>query len=100
MKFKCNGDSMFHVNKGVVVFKMDGSENICMEDCHCYNISNNGKIGSTLCNDNILYKNKIGKSHHVPFRVPIARLAAAQIALNDKKNVKKKTTSRMTRARR
>lgn len=63
VKYLCNGDSMFHVNKGVVVFKMDASENVYMNNCYCYNVSNLGKVGSTLANDNILYKNKVGKSH-------------------------------------
>jgi len=62
--FLCNGDSMFHVNKGSVIFKMDATENIYLNNCICENIKNNGLIGSTLCNDdNPDYKNKIGKSH-------------------------------------
>lgn len=62
-KFLCNGDSMFHVNKGSVIFKMDATENMYLKDCICENIKNTGLIGSTLCNDNNDYKNKIGKSH-------------------------------------
>ena len=33
IKYLGNGDSMFHVNKGVVIFKMDASENVYMENC-------------------------------------------------------------------
>ena len=62
-KFICNGDSMFHVNKGAVIFKMDATENMYLKDCICENIKNTGLLGSTLCNDNSNYKNKIGKSH-------------------------------------
>ena len=61
--FLCNGDSMFHVNKGVVIFKLDASENIYLTNCHCENIKNIGKLGSTLCNDDKDYKNKVGTSH-------------------------------------
>lgn len=59
--YKCNGDSMFHVNKGVIGFKMDAGDNIYMENCRCYNVSNSGAIGSDLCDE--AYKNGVGKSH-------------------------------------
>ncbi len=61
--FVCNGDGMFHVNKGVVIFKMDGSENIVLENCHCTNISNSSSLGSKLANDSFDYKHRIGISH-------------------------------------
>lgn len=59
--YKCNGDSMFHVNKGVIGFKIDAADNVYMENCRCYNILNKGAIGSELCDEP--YKNGVGKSH-------------------------------------
>ena len=63
IKYLGNGDSMFHVNKGVVIFKMDASENVYMENCNCYLVKNTGLMGSNLANDNVVYKNKMGVSH-------------------------------------
>jgi hypothetical protein len=34
-----------------------------MENCDAYKISNKGKLGLILANDNISYKNRMGKSH-------------------------------------
>lgn len=59
--YKCNGDSMFHVNKGVIGFKMDAADNVYMENCRCFNVENKGSIGSSMCD--LPYKNGVGKSH-------------------------------------
>jgi len=47
----CNGDSMFHVNKGAIGFKIDGTIGIKMTDCYANNISNIGISGSDVCGD-------------------------------------------------
>lgn len=55
-----NGDSMFHVNKGVVVFKMDALDTGYLRNCRVYNTHNfglKGKLGSDE------YNARIGKSH-------------------------------------
>ena len=48
----CNGDSMFHVGKGQIGFKMDSAETVVLQDCGVYDLKNIGEIGSTLCSDN------------------------------------------------
>jgi hypothetical protein len=47
----CNGDSMFHVNKGVIAFKMDAAKNVRMIDTQVTGIQNLGNEGSSLCGD-------------------------------------------------
>ena len=46
---KCNGDSMFHVNKGVMGYRIDGASTICLNNCSATNIENIGAKGSELC---------------------------------------------------
>ena len=45
----CNGDTMFHANKGVIGLKLDASQNVVVENTLVSNVVNNGKLGSTLC---------------------------------------------------
>lgn len=45
----CNGDAMFHVNKGVVGFRLDGARNIDMYDTSARNVENLGNYGSMSC---------------------------------------------------
>lgn len=47
--FICNGDQMFHVNKGVIGFKLDGAIRVVVKNSKVKNISNIGKAGSTIC---------------------------------------------------
>ena len=47
----CNGDSMFHVNKGAIGFKIDSVQNVSMVNTRVSGISNLGEQGSTLCGD-------------------------------------------------
>ena len=54
----CNGDSMFHVNKGVIGFRIDGARNVLLRDTEVNDIRNLGAPGSDLCGD---YSN--GRSH-------------------------------------
>lgn len=54
----CNGDSMFHVNKGVIAFKMDAAKNVVLHKTIAKDIVNKGSVGSDLCGD---YSG--GKSH-------------------------------------
>ena len=46
--YLCNGDTMFHVNKGVVGFKMDGAKNIVLKYTSAENLENLGDVGSAL----------------------------------------------------
>ncbi len=56
--YLCNGDSMFHVNKGVIAFKMDAAENVRLIDTSVDGLVNLGAAGTDLCGN---YLN--GKSH-------------------------------------
>lgn len=47
--FLCNGDQMFHSNKGVVGFKLDGGSGIWASKIRVKKILNTGKAGSDLC---------------------------------------------------
>lgn len=47
--FICNGDQMFHVNKGVIGFKLDGAIGVDVRNSQAKNISNIGKAGSSIC---------------------------------------------------
>ncbi|MCB1118785.1 MAG: right-handed parallel beta-helix repeat-containing protein [Chlamydiia bacterium] len=47
--YYCNGDSMFHVNKGVIGFKLDGAENVTLTNTSAQNLENYGANGSALC---------------------------------------------------
>ncbi len=47
--YLCNGDTMFHVNKGVIGFKMDGAKNVEIENTSAQNLENLGEEGSALC---------------------------------------------------
>lgn len=47
----CNGDSMFHVNKGVIAFKIDGAKNVDMRNTSASHIENWGAVGSDLCGE-------------------------------------------------
>ena len=49
--FFCNGDSMFHVNKGVIGFKMDAAKNVVMRNTSVNGIKNLGALGSEICGD-------------------------------------------------
>lgn len=54
----CNGDSMFHVNKGVIGFKLDAAFDISVVQTSVNDLKNFGAQGSSACGD---YLN--GKSH-------------------------------------
>tara|TARA_B110000908_G_scaffold172283_1_gene238782 strand:+ start:2412 stop:4478 length:2067 start_codon:yes stop_codon:yes gene_type:complete len=58
-----NGDSMHHVNKGIVVFKMDALDNGYFHNCRVYNTHNKGLKGKLANSDNNAYNARIGKSH-------------------------------------
>ncbi len=47
----CNGDSMFHVNKGVIAFRVDGAIGVRLVDTSIDGLSNLGEGGSTVCGD-------------------------------------------------
>jgi len=50
-RFFCNGDSMFHVNKGVIAFKMDGAFDVRLDDTSATGIRNFGAEGVDACGD-------------------------------------------------
>ena len=56
--YLCNGDSMFHVDKGVIAFKMDAAQNLSLKNTSVSGLKNLGAEGSSLCGD---YRG--GKSH-------------------------------------
>ncbi len=47
--YLCNGDSMFHVNKGVIAFKMDAAENVRLTNTSVDGLVNLGSAGTGLC---------------------------------------------------
>lgn len=47
----CNGDSMFHVNKGVIGFKMDAARNVVLANTTVRDLVNHGREGSERCGD-------------------------------------------------
>ncbi len=49
--YLCNGDSMFHVNKGVIAFKMDAARYIRLRNTSANDVTNLGYIGSHACGD-------------------------------------------------
>ncbi len=49
--YLCNGDSMFHVNKGAIGFRMDGARNVQLTNTSVEGLINLGAAGSTICGD-------------------------------------------------
>lgn len=49
--YLCNGDSMFHVDKGVIAFKMDAAQNVRLTNTSVSGLENLGAEGSSLCGD-------------------------------------------------
>ena len=45
----CNGDSMFHVNKGVIAFKMDAAKHVKLTNTSAQEVENLGDAGSDVC---------------------------------------------------
>jgi hypothetical protein len=45
----CNGDTMFHVNKGVIGFKIDGTKGAVLKHTSARNLENLGEAGVALC---------------------------------------------------
>jgi len=58
LDYLCNGDSMFHVNKGAIAFRMDGARNVRLVDTSVTGLTNLGAGGSAICGDYL-----DGKSH-------------------------------------
>lgn len=60
----CNGDTMFHVNKGTIGIRMDGCNGALLDNCMVTNIVGEGALGSTLAGNYIkshpLQTNMIG----------------------------------------
>ena len=50
-RYLCNGDSMFHVNKGAIAFKMDAVRGLTMTDVSVRSVRNEGDYGSDRCGD-------------------------------------------------
>lgn len=49
--YLCNADSMFHVNKGAIAFKMDAATGVTLTNTHVDGLTNVGPAGSDLCGD-------------------------------------------------
>jgi hypothetical protein len=49
--FVCNGDAMFHVDKGAIVYRLDSVDGLVVRNCKIGKVSNIGAIGSTLYGD-------------------------------------------------
>ena len=49
--YLCNGDSMFHVNKGVIGFRMDSATNVSLTNTSVSDLTNLGRAGSGMCGD-------------------------------------------------
>lgn len=49
--YLCNGDSMFHVDKGVIAFKMDAARDVRLTNTSVSGLTNLGSEGSSLCGD-------------------------------------------------
>lgn len=47
----CNGDSMFHVNKGVIAFKMDAAQGVRMVRTSVNGLVNLGQEGTSMCGE-------------------------------------------------
>lgn len=51
VSYRCNGDSMFHVDKGVIAYKMDAAVNVRMHRTSVDGLINHGSEGSSTCGD-------------------------------------------------
>ncbi len=51
VEYFCNGDSMFHVNKGVIAFKMDAASDVQMVHTRVDGLVNRGHEGSSVCGE-------------------------------------------------
>jgi hypothetical protein len=49
--YLCNGDSMFHVNKGTIAFKMDAADKVRLTNTSVDGLVNLGMPGSSICGD-------------------------------------------------
>ena len=47
-KYKCNGDSMFHVNKGMIAYRFDAVKNMTLYKCNLFNVRNYGRLGNEI----------------------------------------------------
>jgi hypothetical protein len=47
--YYCDGDTMFHVNKGIIGFKIDNTDGATLKNCHVVNMVNHGASGSIMC---------------------------------------------------
>eukprot|EP01026_Neomeris_dumetosa_P031580 TRINITY_DN25032_c0_g3_i1.p1 TRINITY_DN25032_c0_g3~~TRINITY_DN25032_c0_g3_i1.p1 ORF type:complete len:325 (-),score=29.00 TRINITY_DN25032_c0_g3_i1:297-1271(-) len=63
LRYICNTDHQFHVIKGNIAFRLDGSQDVTCMNCSVLENLNNHAIGSTRCNDNFEYKEGTGISH-------------------------------------
>ncbi len=50
-EYLCNGDSMFHVNKGIIGYKIDGVNDVYAVDCTVETCINHGLRGSNIRGD-------------------------------------------------
>lgn len=51
-KYKCSSDSMFHVSKPTMGYRLGGIDNLLIKKCTTKNISNQGKLGNDVLDGN------------------------------------------------
>lgn len=51
ISYLCNGDSMFHVDKGVFGFRIDGAREVQLTNTSVRGLTNRGSAGDTVCGD-------------------------------------------------
>lgn len=48
--YKCGSDSMAHVAKGIIAFRLEGLDNVYIKNCSVSKIENHGRLGSNIKN--------------------------------------------------
>lgn len=76
----CNGDTMFHVNKGTIGLKIDGANNITIKNTNVSDIKNTGATGSEICGNYI--KSHPDQNHIIGYSGAQA-FGASLCAVND-----------------
>eukprot|EP01023_Acetabularia_acetabulum_P003244 TRINITY_DN11370_c0_g1_i2.p1 TRINITY_DN11370_c0_g1~~TRINITY_DN11370_c0_g1_i2.p1 ORF type:complete len:674 (+),score=120.30 TRINITY_DN11370_c0_g1_i2:165-2024(+) len=63
LTYICNGDVMFHVDKGPIAYKLDATTDLTCTNCAVGLVENKGGLGSKLCNNNREYLEGTGVSN-------------------------------------
>lgn len=60
-KYKCNGDAMFHVQKGILAFRFDAIKNLYLSKCEFVDIVNLGRLGNKKADGNYAHSHDLSK---------------------------------------